>query len=100
MLCPPLRRGDPRRRWDDSEPAALGAEIERLTKLQDVLLRVTAKRITWWDAAEIIAVTGRTVQRRRERLERDRYAGLADRRRGRPSRRRIPLAVVEELLRL
>jgi hypothetical protein len=40
------------------------------------------------------------MRRWRERLEKDGYAGLADRRKGRPSRRRIPLATVEEVLRL
>ena len=69
-------------------------------KLQDVLLKAIAKRITWWTAAEIIGVTDRTMRRWRERLEKDGYAGLADRRKGRPSRRRIPLATVEEVLRL
>ena len=76
------------------------AEMERMMKLQDVLLKAMAKRITWWAAAEIIGVTDRTMRRWRERLERDGYAGLADRRKGKPSRRRIPLAVVEEVLRL
>ncbi len=76
------------------------AEMERMMKLQDVLLKAMAKRITWWTAAEIIGVTDRTMRRWRERLERDGYAGLADRRKGKPSRRRIPLAVVEEVLRL
>jgi len=69
-------------------------------KLQDVLLKAMAKRITWWEAAEIIGVTDRTMRRWRERLEKDGYAGLADRWKGRPSRRRIPLATVEEVLRL
>jgi transposase len=74
--------------------------MERMMKLQDVLLKAMAKRITWWEAAEIIGVTDRTMRRWRERLEKDGYAGLADRRKGRPSRRRIPLATVEEVLRL
>jgi transposase len=76
------------------------AEMERMMKLQDVLLKAMAKKITWWDAAEIIGVTDRTMRRWRARLEEDGYAGLADRRKGRPSRRRIPLATVEEVLRL
>jgi len=36
-------------------------------KLQDVLLKAMAKRITWWEAAEIIGVTDRTMRRWRER---------------------------------
>jgi transposase len=74
--------------------------MERMMKLQDVLLKAMAKKITWWAAAEIIGVTDRTMRRWRERLEKDGYTGLADRRKGRPSRRRVPLAMAEEVLRL
>lgn len=69
-------------------------------KLQDVLLKAMAKKISWWSAAEIIGVSDRTMRRWRERLEKDGYSGLADRRKGRPSDRRVPLARVEEVLRL
>jgi transposase len=74
--------------------------MERMMKLQDVLLKAMAKKITWWDAAEIIGVTDRTMRRWRERLETDGYSGLGDGRRGKPSLRRVPLAVAEEVLRL
>src|SRR5260370_36876587 len=74
--------------------------MERMMKIQDVLLKAMAKKITWWDAAEIIGVTDRTMRRWRERLEADGYSGLADRRKGKPSPRRIALATVEEVLRL
>ena len=76
------------------------AEVERMMKLQDVLLKAMAKKITWWDAAEIIGVCDRTMRRWRERLEADGYAGLADRRKGKPSSQRVPLATVETVLRL
>jgi hypothetical protein len=33
------------------------AEMERMMKIQEVLLRAMAKKITWWQAAEIIGVT-------------------------------------------
>ena len=69
-------------------------------KVQDVLLKAMAGKITWWVAAEILGVTDRTMRRWRERLEEDGYAGLADRRKGKPSAQRIPLATVEEVLRL
>lgn len=69
-------------------------------KVQDVLLKAMAKKITWWAAAEIIGVTDRTMRRWRERMEAGGYAGLADRRKGKPSAQRIPLATVEEVLRL
>src|ERR1700722_8790439 len=76
------------------------AEMERMMKVQDVLLKAMAKKITWWAAAEIIGVCDRTMRRWRDRMEADGYAGLADRRKGKPSAQRIPLATVEEVLRL
>src|SRR6202522_3647868 len=69
-----------------------------MMKLQDVLLKAMAKKIRWWDAAEIIGVTDRTMRRWRERLEEQGYSGLVDRRKGRPSDKRVRLAKVEEVL--
>ena len=69
-------------------------------KLQDVLLKAMAKKITWWEAAEIIGVTDRSMRRWRQRLELEGYSGLVDRRKGKPSDRRVPLAKVEQVLRL
>ena len=51
-------------------------------KIQEVLLRAMARRITWWQAAEIIGVTDRTMRRWRERIEEQGYSGLSDRRKG------------------
>jgi transposase len=76
------------------------AETERMMKLHDVLLKAMAKKITWWAAAEIIGVTDRTMRRWRERLESGGYSGLVDRRKAKPSDKRIPLARAEEVLRL
>ena len=39
------------------------AEMERMMKVQDVLLKAMAKKITWWAAAEIIGVTDQTMRR-------------------------------------
>jgi transposase len=72
--------------------------MERMMKVQNVLLKAMAKKITWWAAAEIIGVTDRTMRRWRERLEQHGYAGLADRRKGKRSAQRIPLARVAEVL--
>src|SRR5215472_10077495 len=74
--------------------------MERMMKLQDVLLKAMAKKISWVTAAEIIGVAPRTMRRWRERLEVDGYDGLADRRKGKASSRRVPLQTVEEVLRL
>jgi transposase len=82
---------------DDTQQYS-AAEMERMMKVQDVLLKAMAKKITWWAAAEIIGVTDRTMRRWRERLQEEGYSGLADRRKGRPSAKRIPLATVEKVL--
>ena len=55
-------------------------------KVQDVLLKAMAKKITWWAAAEIIGVTDRTMRRWRERYEERGYDGLYDHLKRQPSR--------------
>ena len=67
-------------------------------KVQDVLLKAMAKKITWWAAAEIIGVTDRTMRRWRQRLDENGYDGLADRRKGKPCPRSIPVTTVEKVL--
>src|SRR5271169_1038103 len=74
------------------------AAMERAMKVQEVILRAMAKKITWWQAAEIIGISERSMRRWRERLEEFGYDGLFDRRRGQPSPKRVPLAVVEQVL--
>jgi hypothetical protein len=34
--------------------------MERMMKLQDVLLKAMAKKITWWAAAEIMEISDRS----------------------------------------
>ncbi len=43
------------------------AAVERAMKVQEVILRAVAKKITWWQAAEIIGVSDRSMRRWRER---------------------------------
>jgi transposase len=74
--------------------------MERAMKVQDVLLQAMAKKITWWQAAEILGISDRHMRRWRERYEAEGYNGLFDRRRGKPSRRRVPLATVEKVFAL
>ena len=69
-------------------------------KVHEVMLRAMAKRITWWQAAEIIGISCRQMRRWLRRYEEHGYEGLRDRRRGRVSEKRVPLAQVEEVLRL
>ena len=76
------------------------AAMERAMKVQEVILRAIAKKITWWQAAEIIGISDRSMRRWRERYEESGYDGLFDRRRGQPSPQRVPLATVERVLSL
>jgi transposase len=76
------------------------AAMERAMKVQDVMLQAMAKKITWWQAAEILGISDRHMRRWRERYVEQGYNGLLDRRRGQPSRRRVPLATVEKVFAL
>lgn len=55
----------------ETSPSVPLREVERMMKLQDVLLKAMAKRISWVSAAEIIGMTPRTMRRWRARLETD-----------------------------
>ena len=72
--------------------------MERAMKVQEVILRALAKKITWWQAAEIIGISDRQMRRWRERYEEFGYDGLFDRRRGKPSPKRVPVQTVEQVL--
>jgi len=74
------------------------AVVERAMKVQEVILRAIAKRITWWQAAEIIGISDRQMRRWRRWYEKFGYDGLWDRRRARPSPRRVPLELAERVL--
>src|SRR6266545_7324147 len=74
------------------------AAVERTMKVQEVILRAMAKKITWWQAAEIIGISDRQMRRWQQRYEEFGYDGLFDRRRGQPSPKRVPLAQVERVL--
>jgi len=76
------------------------AAMERAMKVQDVMLQAMAKKITWWQAAEILGISDRHMRRIRERYEEEGYNGLLDQRRGKPSRRRVPVATVEQVFAL
>jgi transposase len=74
------------------------AAMERAMKVQEVILRAMAKKIRWWQAAEIIGISDRQMRRWRERYEEFGLRGLFDRRRGKPSPKRVAVAVVEKVL--
>jgi hypothetical protein len=75
-------------------------EVERMMKLQDVILKAMAKKISWLAAAEIAGVSGRTMRRMREGYQQFGYTGLMDRRKGKQSSHRVPMETAEEVLRL
>src|SRR5579864_9279814 len=74
--------------------------MERMMKVQEVILRAMAGRLKWWDAAEILGVTDRTMRRWRQRYEEHGYDGLYDRRKGRPSPKKIAVKTLQEVLEL
>ena len=76
------------------------AAMERAMKVQEVILRALAKKITWWQAAEIIGISDRQMRRWRERYEEFGFRGLFDRRRGKPSPKRVPVATLARVLEL
>jgi transposase len=76
------------------------AAMERAMKVQEVMLQAMAKKITWYQAAEIMGISDRHMRRWRERYEEGGFRGLFDRRRGKPSPKRVPMAVLERVLEL
>jgi len=76
------------------------AAMERAMKVEEVILRAIARKITWWQAAEIIGIGDRQMRRWHERYEEFGIRGLYDRRRGKPSPKRVPLGEVEKVLQL
>lgn len=76
------------------------AAVERMMKIQEIILRAMAGKLKWYQAAEIIGISVRQIQRMRERYEEYGYDGLYDRRRGKPSPKKVPVETVREVLRL
>jgi hypothetical protein len=76
------------------------AAWERAMTVQEVLLKALGGEVHWFRAAEILGWSPRTLRRWRERFETHGQNGLLDRRLLRPSKRRVPPAQVELVLRL
>jgi transposase len=83
-----------------SEQQIPAAEMERMMKAQEVILKAAAGKLKWWEAAEIMGVTDRTMRRWRERLNEHGYSGLWDYRKRGPSPKRVRMQTVEEVLQL
>jgi transposase len=69
-------------------------------RIQEVICRAISGQIHWFQAAEILGVSVRTMRRWKEYYQKKGYDGLFDRRRRRPSPKRVPYAQVEAVLRL
>ena len=69
-------------------------------KLQDVILKAMAKKLSWIEAAEIAGMSVRNMQRMRQRYQEDGYNGLFDQRRGKRSIHRVPMEIAERVLEL
>jgi transposase len=85
---------------ENSEQQFSAAETERMMKAQEVILKAAAGKLKWWEAAEIMGVTDRTMRRWRERLNEYGYSGLWDYRKRSPSPKRVPMQTVEQVLQL
>jgi hypothetical protein len=46
-----------------SEQQVPAAEMERMMMAQEVILKAAAGKLKWWEAAEIMGVTDRTMRR-------------------------------------
>jgi transposase len=73
-------------------------ETERMMKLQDVILKAMARKLTWIQAAEIAGMSVRNMQRKRQSYQEHGYDGLFDQRRGKRSIHRVPMATAERVL--
>jgi transposase len=78
----------------------LADAMERVMKVQQVILRAMSGALTWPQAADILGRSARSIRRMRWRYEHEGYDGLFDRRRHTPSPKRAPVAEVQHMLRL
>jgi len=69
-------------------------------RVQEVILRIFSKRLTFWQAATVLRISPRHLRRILHRYRQHGLAGLYDGRLGKASARRVPLAVVEQILQL
>jgi transposase len=71
-----------------------------MMKVQEVILKAMAGSLKWWEAAEIVGVSDRTMRRWRERYQQYGYDGLFDHRKGQPSPKRVAVETLEQVLQL
>jgi len=76
------------------------SEVERVMKIQEVILKAMSGELKWYQAAEILGMSDRQMRRWKTRYEEFGYDGLLDRRKGTPSPRCIPYETAVAVLRL
>ena len=76
------------------------AAMERAMKVHEVIMRAMAKRISWWQAAEILGVSTRTIRRMKRNWNEAGFDGLYDHRQQRPSPKRVAVKQLEKVLEL
>lgn len=69
-------------------------------KLQDVILKAIAKKISWLDAADIAGISATTIARMRQKYEQFGYDGLYEQQHRRRHFHRVPLPTAEKVLAL
>lgn len=74
--------------------------VEKAMTRQEIILRAYAKKINWIEAADILGLSYRHLGRIKAKYEEFGIDGLLDGRAGQESPRRVPVAVVEEVMRL
>src|SRR5271156_3138522 len=71
---------------------------ERAMKVEEVILRVASGEHTFWQAVRILNRSARHVRRLLQRYRQRGFPALLDGRTGRPSAKRMPWAVAEQVL--
>jgi transposase len=95
-----LTRGGFQLQPEDGMEQIPAGELERAMKVQDVMVQAVAKKITWWQAAEILGISERTMRRWKFGYEKHGLRGLFDKRKGKASWKRAPAAELEKVLSL
>src|SRR5215471_13304886 len=76
------------------------AELERVMRVQDVMLQATARKITWWQAAEILGISVRTMRRWKAKYEKKGMQMLFDGRKGKRNWRKVEAKQVDQVVSL
>ena len=81
-------------------PTYSPAAWERAMRVREVILQAIAGKLTWFQAADVLGMSPRTLRRWRDKFQHHGVDGLLDRRRRTPSPRALPEAELRRWLRL